>query len=158
MAVTGLTTYLWFDGQAKDAAEFYVSLFPDAELGDISYYQRDAPRPEGDVLTAAFTLFGQAYVALNGGPGFPHSEAISFQVACDNQDDVDRLWNALIAEGGAESRCGWCHDRFGVRWQVIPRQLGEFLGSPDPEVSGYAFERMMAMSKIVIADLTRPSN
>lgn len=80
---------------------------------------------------------------------------MSFQVACDTQDDVDRLWDALIADGGAESRCGWCQDRFGVRWQVIPRQLGEFLGSPDPEVSSYAFQQMMTMSKIVVADLVR---
>jgi 2-polyprenyl-6-hydroxyphenyl methylase/3-demethylubiquinone-9 3-methyltransferase len=157
MALTGITTFLWFDGTAREAAEFYVSLFPDAELGDISFYQSDAQRPEGDVLTVAFTLFGRPYVALNGGPGFPHSEAVSFQVACDDQDDVDRLWNALIADGGAESRCGWCQDRFGVRWQVIPRQLGDYLGSPDPEASAYAFAQMMTMSKIIVADLIAPT-
>jgi 2-polyprenyl-6-hydroxyphenyl methylase/3-demethylubiquinone-9 3-methyltransferase len=158
MPLRSITTFLWFDGVALEAAEFYVSLFPDAVLGDVSYYTRDAQQPQGEVLTVAFSLFGQPYVALNGGPGFPHSEAVSFQVACDDQDDVDRLWDALIANGGGESRCGWCYDRFGVRWQVIPRQLGELLSSADPEISGYAFSQMMTMGKIVVADLLRPAS
>lgn len=156
MALTNLTTYLWFDGNAREAAEFYVNLFPQSELGSISHYPDDAPHLPGQVLVAEFQIFGRPFAILNGGPGFPHSEAVSFQIACDTQEDVDRLWDALIADGGEASRCGWCKDRFGISWQVIPRALGELLGDSDPAVSGYAMNQMMQMGKIVIADLRRP--
>lgn len=156
MALTNLTTYLWFDGNAREAAEFYVNLFPQSELGSVSHYPDDAPHLPGQVLVAEFQIFGRAFAILNGGPGFPHSEAVSFQIACDTQEDVDRLWDALIADGGEASRCGWCKDRFGISWQVIPRALGELLGDSDPAVSGYAMNQMMQMGKIVIADLRRP--
>jgi len=156
MALTNLTTYLWFDGNAQEAADFYVGLFPQSHLGSVSHYPDDAPHLPGQVLVAEFQIFGRPFAILNGGPGFPHSEAVSFQIACDTQEDVDRLWDALIADGGEASRCGWCKDRFGVSWQVIPRALGELLADPDPEVSGYAMNQMMQMSKIVIADLRRP--
>jgi len=155
MALTNLTTFLWFDGNTREAAEFYVNLFPESQLGPVSYYPDDAPHLSGQVLVAEFQIFGRPFAILNGGPGFPHSEAVSFQIACDTQEDVDRLWDALIADGGEASRCGWCKDRFGVSWQVTPRALGELLGDPDPEVSGYAMKQMMQMSKIVIADLRR---
>ena len=153
MAATNLTTYLWFDTEAEDAAKFYVDLFPGSRLGEISYYQADAQRPEGSVLTVEFELFGRPFVGLNGGPEFPHSEAVSFQVSCETQDDVDRLWNTIVDNGGSESQCGWCKDRWGVSWQVIPAALGRALQGLDGYDSGYAFRAMMQMSKIVIDDL-----
>lgn len=156
MAATGLTTYLWFDNQALEAASFYVDLFPGSRLGSVSYYQADAQQPEGSVLTVEFELFGRPFAALNGGPQFPHSEAVSFQVSCETQDDVDRLWNALISDGGAESQCGWCKDRWGVSWQIIPTALERALKGLDGYDSEYAFRAMMQMSKIVIADLQSP--
>ena len=156
MAATGMTTYLWFDNQALEAASFYVDLFPGSRLGDISYYQADAQQPEGSVLTVEFEIFGRPFAALNGGPQFPHSEAVSFQVSCETQDDVDRLWNALISNGGAESQCGWCKDRWGVSWQIIPTALDRALKGLDGYDSEYAFTAMMRMSKIVIADLRPP--
>ena len=154
MTIHGVTTYLWFDYEALEAAEFYTSLFPNSKIKNISHYQAGAPKPEGSVLVVEFEIFGREFAALNAGPQFPHSEAVSFQVACETQVEIDRIWNALIANGGAESQCGWCKDRFGVSWQVIATQLGEFLGGSDPEKSKKAWEAMMKMTKIVIADLS----
>ena len=153
MAATDITTYLWFDEQSLEAAEFYVGLFPGAKLGNISHYQSDAQKPEGSVLTVEFELFGRPFVALNGGPHFTHSEAVSFQVSCETQDDVDRIWDAIVSNGGSESQCGWCKDRFGVSWQIIPVALGRALQGLDGYDSKYAFEAMMKMSKIIVADL-----
>ena len=151
MAVTGARPFLWFDEQELEAAELYVSCFPDSRITSTSYYQEGAQKPAGTVLVVEFELFGQPFAALNGGPGFPHSEAISFQVMCDTQEELDRIWFTLIADGGAESQCGWCSDRFGVCWQVTPRRLGERLGDPDPAVSQAAWAAMMQMSRIDIA-------
>ncbi len=156
MAATGLTTYLWFEDQALEAATFYVGLFPQSKLGDISYYQADAQRPEGSVLTVEFELFGRPFAALNGGPQFPHSEAVSFQVSCETQEDVDRIWDAIVSNGGSESQCGWCKDRWGVSWQVVPAALGRALKGLDGYDGKYAFEAMMKMSRIIVADL-RPA-
>ena len=153
MAIDGVTTCLWFDEQADEAAQFYVSTFPDSRILSTSYYATDAQKPEGSVLTVEFELFGQPFLALNGGPQYKHSHAISFQVFCDTQEEVDRLWDALVSNGGEESMCGWCSDRFGVSWQIIPRRLTELLSSSDPEVARRTTERMMTMRKIVIADL-----
>ena len=153
MAIEGVTTCLWFDDQAQEAAQFYVSIFPGASIRSTSYYATDAQKPEGTVLTVEFELFGQPFLALNGGPHFTHSPAVSFQVFCDTQDEVDRLWDALISDGGEESMCGWCSDRFGVSWQIIPRRLTELLSSADATVARRTTERMMGMRKIVIADL-----
>ena len=153
MAATNLTTYLWFDTEALEAAKFYVGLFPGSRLGEVSYYQADAQMPAGTVLTVEFELFGRPFAALNGGPAFTHSEAVSFQVHCETQDDVDRIWNAIVGSGGAESQCGWCKDRWGVSWQIIPAALGRALKGLDGYDSGYAFRAMMKMSKIVVADL-----
>ena len=153
MSISGVTTFLWFDDQALDAATFYVDTFPDSRLGEVTRYQAGAPKPEGSILTVEFELFSRPFVALNGGPGFPHSEAISFQVFCDTQDEVDSLWEAITSDGGRESQCGWCQDRFGVSWQIVPRALGELLSSPDPAVSQKAFSSMMTMNKIIIDDL-----
>ena len=154
MAATNLTTFLWFDNEALEAAEFYVSLFPGSRLGAVSYYQADAQRPKGSVLTVEFELFGRPFAALNGGPQFPHSEAVSFQVACDTQEDVDRLWAALVSDGGGESMCGWCKDRWGISWQIIPSALTRALQGLDGYDSEYAFGAMMNMSKIIVADLS----
>lgn len=157
MALSGVTTCLWFDDQAEEAATFYVATFPDASIHSVSRYATDAQKPEGSVLTVEFEIFGQPFLALNGGPHFTHSPAISFQVFCDTQDEVDRLWDALVSDGGEESMCGWCSDRFGVSWQVIPRRLTQLLSSPDPGVARRTTERMMTMHKIVIADLEETS-
>ena len=153
MAINGVTTCLWFDEQADEAAQFYVATFPDSQILSTSYYATDAQKPEGSVLTVEFELFDQPFLALNGGPQYKHSHAISFQVFCDTQEEVDRLWDALVSNGGEESMCGWCSDRFGVSWQIIPRRLTELLSSSDPEVARRTTERMMTMRKIVIADL-----
>ena len=158
MTAKSLTTYLWFDNQALEAAQFYVNLFPRSHLGDISYYQADAQMPEGSVLTVEFEIFGQPFAALNGGPQFPHTEAVSFQVACDGQQEVDRLWNVLISDGGQESQCGWCKDRWGVNWQIIPDELGRALRGLDGYDSSYAFRAMMEMSKNIVAILKPASN
>lgn len=154
MAATSITTYLWFDTQALEAAQFYVDLFPNSRLGETRHHQSDPEyNPEGSVLTVEFELFGRPFVALNGGPYFTHNEAVSFQVACDTQDDVDHIWNALVSNGGSESMCGWCKDRWGVSWQVIPTALGTALQGLDGYDGDYAFKAMMQMSKIIVADL-----
>jgi len=157
MAATHLTTYLWFNTEALEAAKFYVNLFPGSRLGDVSYYQADAQMPAGTVLTVEFELFGRPFAALNGGPAFTHSEAVSFQVHCETQDDVDRIWNTIVDSGGAASQCGWCKDRWGVSWQIVPEALGRALKGLDGYDSDYAFKAMMKMSKIVVADL-QPAN
>lgn len=157
MAATSLTTYLWFDTQALDAAKFYVDLFPGSRLGEVSYYQADAQLPAGTVLTVEFELFGQPFAALNGGPAFSHSEAVSFQVSCETQADVDHIWNTIVNSGGSESQCGWCKDRWGVSWQIVPTALGRALKGLDGYDSDYAFRAMMKMSKIIVADLAAPS-
>lgn len=156
MTISGVTTFLWFDRDAEEAANFYVSLFPQSRLGNVSYYHEGSQLPAGTVLTVDFEIFGQPFSCLNGGPQFPHSEAVSFQVSCDTQEEVDHLWNSLIANGGTESQCGWCKDRFGVSWQIVPKALPEALSSSDPEISGYAMQSMMKMGKIIIKDLYKP--
>lgn len=157
MAATRMTTYLWFDTQALEAAKYYVNLFPQSRLGNISYYQAERSfHREGSVLTVEFEIFGQPFAALNGGPHFTHSEAVSFQVSCETQKDVDHLWNTIVADGGSESECGWCKDRWGVSWQIIPVELERALKGLDGYDSEYAFKAMMKMSKIVVAEL-RPA-
>jgi 2-polyprenyl-6-hydroxyphenyl methylase/3-demethylubiquinone-9 3-methyltransferase len=123
----------------------------------VSYYQADAQMPAGTVLTVDFELFGRPFAALNGGPAFTHSEAVSFQVSCETQADVDRIWDAIVGSGGAASQCGWCKDRWGVSWQIIPEALGRALKGLDGYDADYAFKAMMKMSKIVVADL-KPAN
>lgn len=147
MAVSGVTTHLWFDDQALDAAEYYVSLFPDSRIASVSHYPEGGQRPAGSVLLVEFELFGQSFAALNGGPEFPHSEAVSFQVRCDTQEELDRVWDALVADGGSESMCGWCKDRFGVSWQVVPSHLDRLLSHPA------AWSALMTMRRIDIQAL-----
>jgi predicted 3-demethylubiquinone-9 3-methyltransferase (glyoxalase superfamily) len=149
-----LVTCLWFDTQGEDAASFYTALFPNSELGEITRYGSAGPRPEGTVMTVGFELMGQEFVALNGGPQFTFNEAVSFQVLCDGQEEVDRYWETL-SEGGEQGPCGWLRDRFGVSWQVVPTALPRLLGDPDPEKSQRVMQAMMGMKKLEIDELER---
>jgi predicted 3-demethylubiquinone-9 3-methyltransferase (glyoxalase superfamily) len=149
-----LTTCLWFDTEGEAAANFYTSIFPNSKLGEISRYGSAGPRPEGTVMTVSFELNGQDFVALNGGPEFTFSEAISFQVLCEGQDEVDAFWTKL-SEGGEQGPCGWLKDKFGVSWQVIPTALPELLGNPDREKAQRVMSAMMSMKKIEIGELER---
>jgi predicted 3-demethylubiquinone-9 3-methyltransferase (glyoxalase superfamily) len=144
-----ITTNLWFDTEALQAAEHYVSIFPGSGITDVSHYGEGAPRPAGTVLTAAFELDGQAFLALNGGPEFHFTEAISLVVNCADQAEVDRFWDALV-EGGQPGQCGWLKDRYGLSWQIVPDGLGEVLGDPDAGRAGRAMQAMCSMSKLDI--------
>jgi len=147
---------IWYDlGQARAAAEFYVSLgLPDSRIDRVQLSPADNPSsPEGAELVVEFTLAGRPYMGLNGGPQFPQSEAVSFMVLTDDQVETDRLWNAIVGNGGQESYCGWCKDRWGVNWQITPRRLMAFYDDPDPARSRAAFEAMLKMRKIDIATL-----
>ena len=145
-----LVTCLWFDTQGEDAAKFYTSVFPNSKLGKISRYGSAGPRDEGTVMTVAFELMGQEFVALNGGPEFTFSEAISFQIDCADQEEVDRYSEALT-DGGEQGPCGWVKDRFGLSWQVVPARLIELLGDPDEAKAQRAMAAMLEMRKIDIA-------
>ena len=149
-----ITPCLWFDGNAREAAEFYTSVFPNSNIREISRYGSAGPRPEGSVMTVSFELDGTPFVALNGGPDFTFNEAISFQVSCEGQDEVDHYWNAL-SDGGEEGPCGWLKDRFGVSWQIVPTALPRLLGDPDPERAQRAMAAMLKMKKIQIDELER---
>ena len=147
-----ITPWLWFDTEAEEAATFYTSVFESSRVLEVTRYGKAGPRPEGMVMTVSFELHGQELVALNGGPEFTFNEAISFQVTCDSQDEVDELW-AKLSEGGEEGPCGWLKDRYGLSWQIIPSRLPELLGDPDPEKSERAMRAMLEMKKIDIAAL-----
>ncbi len=153
-----VTPFLWFDGQAEEAARFYVSLLPDSRIDHVSRSAADTPSgPAGGVLTVEFTLAGTRFVALNGGPEFPFTEAVSFQIACEDQAEVDRLWDALT-DGGSESQCGWLKDRWGLSWQVVPKRLPELLADPDRDRARRATEAMLKMKKLVISELERAAD
>ncbi len=144
------TTCLWFDRQGEEAARFYVDVFPNSRISSVTPYvggERD-----GETMTVDFVLNGQKFVALNGGPQFSFDEAISFQIPCADQDEVDHYWSTL-SEGGEEGPCGWLKDRFGLSWQVVPNRLSELMSSPDAEVAGRVAQALFTMKKIVIADL-----
>jgi predicted 3-demethylubiquinone-9 3-methyltransferase (glyoxalase superfamily) len=142
---------LWFNGEAEEAANFYVSLFPDAAIGTMSRYGAGAPFPAGTALVVEFTLAGQRYQALNGGPQFRFTEAVSLSIACKDAAEVDHYWNGLTSGGGQESRCGWLKDRFGVSWQAVPDGLGAVLSDPDRARAGRAMKAMMGMKKLDLA-------
>jgi 2-polyprenyl-6-hydroxyphenyl methylase/3-demethylubiquinone-9 3-methyltransferase len=143
---------LWYDGAALDAAHFYAETFPDSAVGAVHRAPSDYPMgKEGDVLTVEFTVMGIPCVGLNGGPIFPHSEAFSFQVATDDQAETDRLWDAIIGNGGQASQCGWCKDRWGLSWQITPRALVAAIADPDRAAAKRVFEAMMGMTKIDVA-------
>ena len=148
------TICLWYDGDALEAATFYANTFPDSAVGAVHRAPADYPSGKaGDVLTVDFTVLGIPCIGLNGGPVFTHSEAFSFQVATDDQAETDRYWNAIVGNGGQESDCGWCKDRWGLSWQITPRALTEAFSSGDREVAKRAFEAMMTMKKIDVAKI-----
>ncbi|MEN1995504.1 MULTISPECIES: VOC family protein [Stenotrophomonas] len=146
------TVCLWFNGTALDAATFYAATFPDSAVRAVHHAPGDFPSgKQGDVLTVDFTVAGIDCIGLNGGPAFKHSEAFSFQIATDDQAETDRLWNAIVGNGGEESACGWCRDKWGLSWQITPRVLTEAVTSTDPAVARRAFEAMMTMRRIDVA-------
>jgi predicted 3-demethylubiquinone-9 3-methyltransferase (glyoxalase superfamily) len=147
-------TCLWFDDQALEAASFYISVFPNSRILDIKYYLDGAPRPPGSVLTVLFELDGVLHLALNGGPIFEFSPAMSLVANCDAQDEIDNLWRRL-SDGGQEGQCGWLTDRFGVSWQIVPRALPALINSADVAASQRAFSALMRMTKLDIAALQR---
>lgn len=142
-----ITPFLWFDHQAEEAMNFYTSIFKNSKVGGVTRYGGGSPGEEGSVMTASFELEGLQFTALNGGPEFKFTEAISFLVDCESQAEVDELW-AKLTEGGEESQCGWLKDKFGVSWQIVPRELYELINNPDPEKSRRATEAMLQMRKI----------
>ncbi len=153
-----ITPWLWFDTEAEEAARFYTSLFPNSRIVDVTHYGSAGPRPEGTVMTVTFELDGQTLVGLNGGPEYTFTEAISLQVDCEDQEEVDRLWSELTADGGEEGPCGWLKDRYGLSWQIVPTRLGELLGDPDRERSQRAMQAMLKMKKIEIDELERAAD
>jgi predicted 3-demethylubiquinone-9 3-methyltransferase (glyoxalase superfamily) len=149
-----ITSCLWFDTEAEDAARFYVSIFPNSKIGKIARYPEGLPGDRaGQVLTVEFELDGTPFTGLNGGPHFKFNEAISFQIFVQDQAELDRYWDALRAGGGQESQCGWLKDRFGLSWQVVPTRMGELMSSPDREAAGRVAAAMMQMVKLDIAKL-----
>jgi predicted 3-demethylubiquinone-9 3-methyltransferase (glyoxalase superfamily) len=154
--VDKISPCLWFDGQAEEAARFYTSLFPDSHIVSVDRSAADTPSgPEGMVITVVFTLGGRSFIGLNGGDDFKFSEAISMSIDCEDQAEVDRYWAALIENGGEPSVCGWLKDRYGLSWQVIPKQLPEMLQNSDRAAAKRAMEAMLKMTKIEVAELER---
>jgi predicted 3-demethylubiquinone-9 3-methyltransferase (glyoxalase superfamily) len=152
-----ITPCLWFDTEGEEAARFYTSVFPNSRIVEIARYGSAGPRPEGTVMTVSFELDGQSFVALNGGPEFTFSEAISFQVDCKTQEEVDFFWSKL-SEGGEEGPCGWLKDRYGVSWQIVPTALIELLSDPDPDKSQAAMKAVLDMRKIDIDAVRRAAH
>lgn len=144
-----ITPFLWFDAQAEEAMNFYVSLFKNSKVLGVSH------GPDGKAFNVSFELDGQEFMGLNAGPQFKFNEAVSMFVNCEDQAEVDYFWNALIADGGEESMCGWCKDKYGLWWQIVPKQLGELMGDSDPEKSGRVMQAMLKMHKIIVADLQK---
>jgi len=144
-----VTPFLWYDTQAEEAMNFYVSLFKNSKAQNISR------GPDGRAFTVSFELDGQEFIGLNAGPQFKFNEAVSMFVNCEDQAEVDYFWNALTADGGEESMCGWLKDKYGLSWQIVPKQLGELMGGPDPEKSSRVMQAMLKMKKIIVADLQK---
>jgi predicted 3-demethylubiquinone-9 3-methyltransferase (glyoxalase superfamily) len=149
-----IVTFLWFDTEGEEAAKYYTSIFPNSKITDVTHYGSAGPRPEGTVMTVEFELDGMTFVALNGGPDFKFNEAISFQVPCESQEEVDAFWNTL-SEGGEEGPCGWLKDKYGVSWQITPTRLPELLSDPDKDKSQRVMAAMLEMKKIEIDELEK---
>jgi predicted 3-demethylubiquinone-9 3-methyltransferase (glyoxalase superfamily) len=152
--VQKITPFLWFDHQAEEAANFYTSIFPNSKIVKMIRYGKNSPGPAGSVMTVEFQLEGQTFMALNGGPVFKFTEAVSFVVNCQSQDEVDRYWEKLSA-GGAEVQCGWVKDKFGLSWQIVPTTLPELLSDPDPKKAERVMKVMLTMKKLDIAALKK---
>ena len=151
-----LTTCLWFDGRAREAALFYTNIFPDSSVEDNWMAPTDTPgNKKGEEIVVNFKIFGQNFIGLNGGPQFPHSEAISFQIPCRDQEEINKYWDLLTKDGGEESQCGWLKDKFGISWQVTSPEMMKYLGGPDPEGSKRATEAMLQMKKIDLEEMKR---
>jgi predicted 3-demethylubiquinone-9 3-methyltransferase (glyoxalase superfamily) len=153
-AVQKIIPSLWFDTEAEEAARFYASVFPNSKIGQVTHYGSAGPRQEGMVMTVSFELDGHEFIALNGGPDFTFNEAISLEVTCDDQQEVDRYWSALT-EGGEAGPCGWLKDRFGLSWQIVPKVLTELLVDPDREKAQRVMAAMLKMQKIEVDELER---
>ncbi len=147
------TPCLWFDTQGEEAAQHYTSVFPNSQILNVTRYGSAGPRPEGTVMTVTFELDGQQFLALNGGPNFTFSEAISFEIVCADQKEVDHYWNGLVADGGEHGPCGWLKDRFGVSWQVVPQRLTELIGDGSGERAQRVMAALMTMGKLDVAEL-----
>ena len=150
-----ITTYLWFDREAEEAANLYTSIFKNSKILNVARYGDAGPGPKGTAMTVNFQLDGQEFIALNGGPMYKFTEAISLLVDCETQEEVDRLWNKLTADGGEQSMCGWLKDKFGLSWQIIPSALFRLMSDPDPEKSKRVIESMLQMKKIDVPALER---
>ena len=150
-----ITPFLWFDGKAEEAIKLYTSVFKNSKIVNISYWAEGSPFPKGQVMNGVFELDGQRFYAFDAGPQFKFTEAISFFVNCETQEEIDYFWNKLTAGGGQESMCGWLKDKFGLSWQIVPPVLGELLGDKDPAKAGRVMQAMMKMKKIIIADLKK---
>ena len=148
-----ITPFLWFDGNAEDAMNFYVSIFRNSEVLHVHRYPEGGPMPAGTAMMTSYKLDGQEFMGLNGGPDFKFTEATSFFVNCEDQEEVDYYWDKLLAGGGTPTQCGWLKDKFGLSWQVIPKALGGLIGGPDPEAAGRAMQAMLQMTKIDVAKL-----
>ncbi len=155
MTADGFTTCLWFDGQAQEAAEFYVSVFKNSSIGRVGRYNEAGPGPAGSVMAVEFTANGQKFVALNGGPQFTFSEAVSFQIFCADQAEIDYYWTKLTEDGGEPGPCGWLKDRYGLSWQVVYDRLIDLIGDPDQEKASRTMKAMMGMGKLDVAALNR---
>lgn len=156
MATARNTICLWYDRDAEAAARFYAATFPDSSVSAVHHAPTDYPSGKaGDVLTVEFTVAGIPCLGLNGGPAFKHNEAFSFQIATDDQEETDRYWNAIVGHGGQESACGWCKDKWGISWQITPRVLTEAINDPDREAARRAFNAMMTMRKIDVAQIEK---
>lgn len=152
--ISGFTPSLWFDSNAEEAAQFYTSVFPDSHIGEIARYTDAGPGPEGTAVTVAFTINGQEFIGINGGPEFQFTPAISFMVNCETQAEVDQLWERLSADPEQE-QCGWLRDKFGVSWQIVPTALGRLMSDSDPEKVSRVTRAMLQMKKLDIAALQR---
>lgn len=150
-----ITPFLWFNGRAEEAMHFYVSIFKDAQVGDVSYYGEAGPSPKGSVMVAGFHINGQQFLALNGGPEFSFTPAVSFVVNCDTQGEIDYYWEKLAADGGKHQACGWLQDKFGLSWQIVPPILSEFMRGIDAKKANRVMQAMLKMTKIDIALLEK---